>query len=78
MGVDSDGDGEALASAGAAHETQVAELGHLVLHHGRVVTELAAVVVVIPSAKFKRERERERESERYLKTSHFDLLSVVS
>ena len=60
VGVDRNGDGEALAAAGAAHEAEVAELGHLVLHDGRVVAELPAVVVVIAGSAWKRKKKRKK------------------
>ena len=50
MAVDGDGDGEGLPSAGPTDEPEVAKLGHPVLHDGRVVAELAAVVVVVAGA----------------------------
>ena len=39
---------EALAPAAASNKPKVVELGHVVLHHGRVVAQLAAEVLVIP------------------------------
>ena len=38
---------EALAPAAAPDKPQVVELGHVVLHDGRVVTELATEVLII-------------------------------
>ena len=39
---------EALPPAAPSNEPQVVELGHVVLHDGRVVAQLAAEVLVIP------------------------------
>ena len=39
-----------LTSAGSSNESQIAELGHLVLHDGRVIAELATVVLVVTGA----------------------------
>lgn len=37
-----------LTSSAPAHEAQVVEAGHLVLHHGRRVPQLGRVVLVVP------------------------------
>ena len=39
---------EALPPAAASDEPEVVELGHVVLHDGRVVAQLAAEVLIIP------------------------------
>lgn len=54
MGVHRDCHCEALSASRPAHKAEVAELGHLILHDGRVVAQLAAVVVVIAGAEKRR------------------------
>ena len=44
---DADDEVESLAPAAPADDPQVVELGHVVLHDGRVVEELAAEVLVV-------------------------------
>lgn len=39
-----------LTSAAAAHESQIVELGHLVLHEGGAVPQLGAIVLVVSGA----------------------------
>ena len=39
-----------LTSSGSADESEVVELGHLVLHDGRAVPQLGAVVLVVAGA----------------------------
>lgn len=36
-----------LTSSTPAHESQIVELGHLVLHHRRTVAQLGAIVLII-------------------------------
>ena len=47
LGHDGDRDGEALPPPAPPHESEVRELGELVLHDGGAVPDLAAPVVVI-------------------------------
>lgn len=44
---DRDGQGEGLAASRPTHKPQIIELGHLVLHGGGAVPQLAAVVLII-------------------------------
>ena len=39
-----------ITSSGSSDESEVTELGHLVLHNGRVITQFAAVILVVSSA----------------------------
>ena len=48
LGVDADDEVEGLAPAAPADDPQVVELGHVVLHHLRVVPQLSAKVLVVP------------------------------
>ena len=45
---DADNEVERLAPAAPADDPQVVELGHVVLHHLRVVPQLSAKVLVVP------------------------------
>ena len=45
---DADDEVEGLAPAAPADDPQVVELGHVVLHHLRVVPQLSAKVLVVP------------------------------
>lgn len=42
-----DGDAEGFSAAAAAHEAQVVEFGHLVLHEGGIVSQFAVAIFVV-------------------------------